>query len=217
MYCSDDAYEEIRSMLSEYDHPESGIHFIDTGNYHYMSRIFTSFIESEYELVLLDHHTDMQDTAFGDILSCGSWVKEILEKDAGLVSVLVIGPSVPAEGGTSELLPAPCERITASRYHKKTLPEGSGTGSRSSDIPLYISIDKDVFAGSECVTNWDQGDLLISEAEGLLRRITSGRKVIGADICGGVSKSDPGYIAGTEMRNLASDIRLYELCRQFFD
>ncbi len=229
MYCSDDASEEIRRRLSAEDHPERGIHFIDTGNYHYMSRIFTSFIDEEYDLVMFDHHTDMQDTAFGGILSCGSWVKEILEKDDHLRSVLVIGPPVAAEGGTPESVNTEKGTYTGWRYYGKKGSvtdgghrEASDTGetadilqaadiSQIAEIPLYISVDKDILDRSECITNWDQGELTLDELGKLIRTVASGRRIIGADICGGISVNDPEYVYGTDMKNTASDKFLYEL------
>ena len=99
MYCDDEAYRIIRDRLSEYEDPASGIHLIDTGNYHYMSRIFTSFIEESYDLVLIDHHTDMQEASFGGLLSCGSWAREVLEKDEHLGTLTVIGPEKFEDGG----------------------------------------------------------------------------------------------------------------------
>ena len=55
----------------------SGIHFIDSGDYHYISKIMTDFIKEPFTLVLIDHHTDMQDASLGgDILSCGNWAKK---------------------------------------------------------------------------------------------------------------------------------------------
>ena len=104
MYCDDEAYAAIRERLSETESPESGIHLIDTGNYHYMSRVFTSFIDEGYDLLLADHHTDMQEASFGGLLSCGSWAREVLEKDMNLRTLTVIGPEKFEPGGEDEEL-----------------------------------------------------------------------------------------------------------------
>ena len=222
MYCSDEAYSEIRKRLSEYDHPEEGIHFIDTGNYHYMSRIFTSFIDEKYDLIMFDHHTDMQESAFGDVLSCGSWVKAVLENDSNISSVLVIGPPKHADGGIAEAVCA--QGISAEGCRYFGIPEeNTGTekdnaysaddnaNKADSSLPVYLSIDKDILDVSECITNWDQGELKLEELKKLVCAATNGRRVIGADICGGISESDPDFSGDASALNLRSDRFLYSM------
>lgn len=214
MYCSDEAFDEIRSRLSVYEDPQYGIHFIDTGNYHYMTRIITSFITEKYDLILFDHHTDMQNAAFGGILSCGSWVKEILEKDENIDSVLIVGPPEPYPGGCPEVIRYPGGEALGYRYYKNGTDAGEPGGKIRSDVPVYISIDKDILDRSECITNWDQGDLSLDDLSGMITGAVRGRRIIGADICGGISMSDPEYDPRADVINIGSDVRLHELCRE---
>lgn len=202
MYCTDEAFAEICGRLSEISSPESGIHFIDTGNYHYMSRIYTSFINVKYDLILFDNHTDMQQAGFGDILSCGSWAREALDKDEHLSSLLVYGPSAFEEGGKDCVLSACGKDISGMVYRGKGYEEG--------DHPIYLSVDKDILDERYCVTNWDQGKLSLNELCGLLETATSGRHIIGADICGGISESDPGCTGDVLRENTASDFKIYK-------
>ena len=58
LYCSGLAREEIKKRTEKYG--IYGIHFIDSGNYHYVTKILTDRIDSKFSLVLYDHHTDMQ-------------------------------------------------------------------------------------------------------------------------------------------------------------
>ena len=75
-YCSIDSAQIIRAALKPYG--PGGIHWLDSGDYHYVSLFIQEMIQEPYSLVLFDNHTDNQDTAFGnDLLSCGSWVKEV--------------------------------------------------------------------------------------------------------------------------------------------
>ena len=203
MYCDDEAYRIIRDRLSEYEDPASGIHLIDTGNYHYMSRIFTSFIEESYDLVLIDHHTDMQEASFGGLLSCGSWAREVLEKDEHLGTLTVIGPEKFEDGGEERCVSASGKQLTAVTYE--------GMNHSGGNIPLYISVDKDVMNTSECITNWDQGDLTTDELCALIESVSGGRRIIGADICGGISESDPGYDSEAASKNTVSDIGLIQV------
>lgn len=74
-YCDDEACETIRDSLAGIS-PE-GIHWIDTGDYHYLSHFFLEKINEPFTLVLFDKHPDNQEDAFGaGLLSCGGWVKK---------------------------------------------------------------------------------------------------------------------------------------------
>lgn len=67
------------------------LHFIDHGNYHYLSKLYTDMITEPFHLVVFDHHTDMQEPAFGGLLSCGSWVKEVMETNQFVQGVTIVG------------------------------------------------------------------------------------------------------------------------------
>ena len=71
-YCDEDAMNAIRSRIAPYS--SGGIHFIDSGNYHYMTRIWLEKISEPFSLLVFDNHTDMQPPAFGGLLSCGGWI-----------------------------------------------------------------------------------------------------------------------------------------------
>lgn len=66
--------------------------FYRFGDYHYISKIMTDFIKEPFTLVLIDHHTDMQDASLGgDILSCGNWAKKVLQENPYLQRLVLIG------------------------------------------------------------------------------------------------------------------------------
>ena len=54
---------------------------------------------------------------------------------------------------------------------------------------VYLSVDLDVLSGEFARTNWDQGSMTMGELCGLVRRIKEARRIIGVDICGGISES----------------------------
>ena len=57
--------------------PCRSIHWIDTGDYHYMSALWLQKLASPACMVLFDNHPDDQAPAFGaEVLSCGSWMLE---------------------------------------------------------------------------------------------------------------------------------------------
>lgn len=115
-YCDDEAVEEINKLIDESgtaarneecetaaknegcetaaeveSETAARIHFFDNGNYHYMSKIWTDRITEPFDLVVFDHHPDMQPPRFGDILSCGGWVKKVLEENKFVQNVVIIG------------------------------------------------------------------------------------------------------------------------------
>ena len=133
----------------------NGIHFIDSGNYHYLSLLWLMQIKTPFNLILFDHHPYDQPPSFGQITSCGGWVLEAKETLSNLMNVYTFG--------VGEML---------------------DINSIDKDIPLYISIDKDVLSEDYAITDWDQGDMTIDEMIDLLKDIAKDRQIIGVDICG---------------------------------
>lgn len=76
-YCDRDGTLALKRMIADY--PAEGVHFIDSGNYHYLTKFWTDKLETPFSLIVFDHHPDMQPPLFDNILSCGSWVKDILD------------------------------------------------------------------------------------------------------------------------------------------
>lgn len=76
-YCTPEAALAIERALEPW--PLAGIHWIDSGDYHYLSEIFLRKADRDFALALLDNHSDEQQSAFGPgLASCGSWVSELL-------------------------------------------------------------------------------------------------------------------------------------------
>ena len=101
-YCDDDAIKEINELIDNAEcssgsinsnsaETAPGIHFFDNGNYHYMSKLWTDRLQEPFTLIVFDHHPDMQPPRFGGILSCGGWVKEVLDHNKFVQNVVIIG------------------------------------------------------------------------------------------------------------------------------
>lgn len=145
-----------------------GIHLIDNGNYHYATRFFLEKIPFDFDLLVFDNHSDDQAPAFEGMRSCGSWV---LDTKTDLGERLK---------GLS---------IIQNQNHTKN--------EAGSSRPIYLSIDLDILSKDEIDTNWDQGDWTL---ENLLERIsleTTGREVLGIDVCGGPLIKPMTPISGT--------------------
>ena len=205
-YCDDDAIKEINESI---DNAETcgksecsienrdnsinapAIHFFDNGNYHYMSKLWTDRVQEPFTLIVFDHHPDMQPPRFGGILSCGGWVKEVLDNNKFIQNAIIIGVK-------NELVETIREELSqsgeSSILEKVTFIKESELSILSSLIcsdfvnvlspNLYISIDKDALSPSYAVTNWDQGSLTLDALKNCITVLTTNHKILGIDICG---------------------------------
>lgn len=72
-YCSPEAEAVLRAAIA--GEGPGGVHWIDTGDYHYISKLWMEGIKEPFVLALFDNHPDDQEDAFGGgLLSCGGWV-----------------------------------------------------------------------------------------------------------------------------------------------
>lgn len=181
-YCSDDAQEEIRKRIWDYDY--RGIHFLDSGNYHYLSKFWLEKIEEPYSLIVFDHHTDMQESAFFGMLSCGSWIKEVLEEHPYIQEVCVVGPPKAAIEQCEPNLASRVVFLTQEELEAGILEKWHAFLENGKELPVYLSIDKDVLCLEDARTNWDQGEMKLEEMEKMIKQVFQKRNVLGADICG---------------------------------
>lgn len=168
-YCDDLAVETLRNRLK--DVPIKALHFIDSGNYHYLTYFFLERIQEDFALVLLDHHPDFQPPSFGNILSCGGWVKNAFEDDSHLKKVYMIDVDKTL---FEELGNLPKEVVYTAKEEVKNIPK---------DLPIYVSLDKDVLSEAEAATDWDQGDMKLSELLDIMR-VLQEHRLLGMDVCG---------------------------------
>lgn len=195
-YCDDMAAQKLKELIKPYS--VNGLHYIDGGNYHYLSKLWTDKIEKAFDLVVFDHHPDMQAPLFGSILSCGSWIKDTIEANPNLENVYVIGVNEElitedmrsshfggGENAVSTKIHFITKQMLADKREVSDIvaeEQTSGDNCRKNDI--YISIDKDVLSENEYKTNWDQGDMSVEELLEMLAFICRRRNVIGIDVCG---------------------------------
>ncbi|MCR5669934.1 MAG: hypothetical protein K6G10_02925 [Butyrivibrio sp.] len=174
--CDDEARKEIMDRIIDY----RGLHFIDSGNYHYMSALFLSLVKEPFSLVVLDHHPDMQRPMF-DILSCGGWVMDVLDNNPFVRDVHIIG--------ADKKLISQMEKDDRVRFYE--LSEVFGQEEvllPDTGYPVYLSVDKDVMSKDEIITNWDQGEALRSQVLSFIKKTASfagsDQALLGVDICG---------------------------------
>ena len=77
-YCDADGRNALRKTLAPY--PAKALHFIDSGDYHYLTEYWVSRLQEPFSLIVFDHHPDMQRPQWEGVVSCGGWVTDVLEK-----------------------------------------------------------------------------------------------------------------------------------------
>ena len=199
-YLDDSARSRIERRLCEvgaFEEPD--IHFIDSGNYHYMSLMFLNELDrknEEFNLLVFDNHPDMKPAAFGGITSCGGWILEAAEKYKHLRQICLIGVD---EGLMSELKPLPDSAVG-----KLTEPDRL-----DKRIPIYISIDKDVMPEPYTYCQWSQGDTDLESLMKTIRKIADTTAILGIDICG---ESEEIYNEKHQKANNQTNAKLLEFC-----
>ncbi|MBR0173450.1 MAG: arginase family protein [Lachnospiraceae bacterium] len=177
-YCDEDAYRSILKHMDAEGITPFGVRFLGNGNYHYLSYLVTEKIAEPYTLVLFDHHPDMRAPAFGEILSCGGWVRDALRKQKHLMRVVMAGVDETLYSEEHAMTPdarlSLCTELSVTGI-LSAIPEA---------YPVFLSIDKDVLAEDEIKTNWDQGEMSLRTLLTLVTAIRENRRVIGADLCG---------------------------------
>lgn len=232
MYCSKNAYEKIWGRIEPYG--IQGIHYIDSGNYHYITKIITDHITEPFGLVMYDHHTDMQIPMVPEMMSCGDWAGQALSQNKNLRQLVIVGPpesdieqTLESYSGSQSgrLLTFSAEDLHGDLLENKLKLIRT-------DLPLYISIDKDVLGTEYTETNWSQGDMTIDGLERLLSVFLGGQgeekntdayrnderyaggirhsRILGVDVCGEVQTdiSVPEYLEAEE-KNEKANIELF--------
>ena len=221
-YCDEEAIAEINKRTENLT--TAGIHFIDSGNYHYMTRLWLAKMEVPFALLVFDNHTDMQPPAFGGLLSCGGWIAAALEELEDLCHVILIGPDEAAYEQVDEGLKEKVSFLSREQlqkmedeeigyYIRTALNEKCGWEKQDGRLSLYISIDKDVLCPSDAQTTWSQGDMSLDTLLSCVQTVRECAKecqavIAGVDICG---EADMESVH----ENQANDLANQELLKAF--
>ena len=221
MYCTPEAEAELERRAARF--PLGGIHFIDSGNYHYMTRLFTKRIREPYNLVFFDNHSDMQPTMILELLSCGAWAKQTVEEDENLKRLILIGPDEKTISGidvanSHKLVCISRMELCEHEKLRKRLAERLSVVDMS--LPLYVSVDKDVMGEKYARTNWDQGDMSLETLKEILKILFGGAYqggggIVAVDICGELPQKDARFMeaAEAEQINRSTNQALYDFIK----
>ena len=182
-YCDAEASDRIRKEIQAFT--GNGIHFIDSGNYHYMTRLWLEKLQVPFRLLVFDNHTDMQPPAFGGLLSCGGWIAVSLEELPLLQEVILVGPDEEAYTQVEPDLQQKVLFLSREKLSTMTAEEKEGFfNNLSEDLPLYVSVDKDVLCKGDASTTWSQGDMHLSELMSFLELVLERQNILGMYVCG---------------------------------
>lgn len=215
-FCDDAAADEIRRCIADF--PARGIHFLDNGNFHYLTRFWCEKITEDFVLVVYDHHVDLRKPVFPGLMSCGSWIRDVLLRNSHCRAVLIIGP----ECAQADIIERELQSLVAEDQPPRSSAPARLCCFTEDDIldgrvarelphllnalhlPVYISIDKDVLSRKVLRTNWDQGIMTEAEFRHELDRFTMDPDIhiLGVDICG-----EPAYNACRRLLDDTRDLR----------
>lgn len=180
-YCDNESMKILEKKVQAIN-PKS-IHFIDNGNYHYLSKLWLSKIKEKFILLVFDHHCDMIKPAFSNnILSCGSWIMNCIEENKYLIKVIIVGLSneqkniIPNK--YSSKVSCICDDELSSNI--KLIKSIKNID----NLPIYISIDKDVLNKKIVDLTWDQGVIDLENLKYTLNYFIQSKNIIGIDVCG---------------------------------
>lgn len=186
-YLDDEANSKLLSLTSSLE--SEGLHWIDSGDYHYMTKLWTDKIVSPFSLVVIDHHPDMQESVFGEMLSCGNWLRFVLDNNAFLQKAFLIGVDdklVHETNGYGDKLTVFSESQVMAGVPVSVQIDGK----------VYLSVDKDALGSEYVSTDWEQGRMTQKQLFDCLSSFDK-NNVIGVDICGEEPKTvtDSSYNA----------------------
>ncbi|HZX29958.1 MAG TPA: arginase family protein [Rhodocyclaceae bacterium] len=185
-----------------------GTVFLGSGDFHHLSHFLLKRLPhpGPFDVVVFDNHPDNMRFPFG--IHCGSWVRHAAALP-GIRTIHVVGICSGdvglAHAWENHLLPLYRGRV---RYWTIGVDTGwaraVGLGKSvrrfdtgdalidaftahqgREDIPVYLSIDKDVLSPDVARTNWDQGELNLEQVGQVIESLAG--RLVGSDITGEIS------------------------------
>ena len=185
-----------------------GCVLMGSGDYHHITQLLLNRlnVEEPIHLIVCDNHPDNMRYPFG--IHCGSWVywasrlPQVARIDVIGMSSADISLKHAWENHWSPLLSGKLHYWSIQQNASWTKWIGAKSAWHGFDdadqlmdsflnqlsvlnLPIYLSIDKDVLSKEVVMTNWDQGYFLEQHLQRLIQ--ASAGRLIGADITGDVS------------------------------
>ncbi|MBQ1856958.1 MAG: arginase family protein [Bacteroidales bacterium] len=202
-FCDDDSQAEIARRLAGL--PFDAVHWIDAGDYHYVSKIRAGLIDRPFDIVMFDNHPDTHESDFSEMLNCGGWLYTALGTNPNLDHAIVAGIDPDLE---SECVRCG-DKVTVLPGHVDD--EEFFDAVSESNLPVFLTIDLDVMDKFYFHADWTQGEMDWNKMKTLLKGLLDRRAVIGIDICGGVP---PGQ--GGTKEDFRTNMHLRAMLHEFF-
>jgi arginase family enzyme len=142
---------------------------------------------------------------FGNMLSCGSWVRAAKLSNPNLEKVVMFGVADELATEADEPYVTCIRESEINGLSPYDLEDYISTIDVGRNI--YLSIDKDVMSKKFAATNWDQGTMSLLQLEAIVNKILDGRRLLGVDICGELSESKGGS-AEESLLNVRTNLEL---------
>ena len=140
----------------------------------------------------------MQKPMIEQMTSCGDWAGKVLKTNSWLQQLILIGPQ------ESDILQIYREKeglvsgaelqeklITFSEEEIQSVEGENKISGIKRNLPVYISIDKDILDEEYSETNWSQGKMSLPVLERLLMPFLKSGNILGIDICGECQQGIP--------------------------
>ncbi|WP_392538332.1 arginase family protein [Legionella sp. 227] len=186
-YTTNKSVNVFRELLNNLDIKTTLFTLLGSGDFHHLSYFFLERIKEPFNLIVFDNHTDC--SFMPPRFHCGNWLYSAAQLSL-CKKILHIGAT---DGycwfdrlfGLNQLI----RKKHFIAFSAQDVQSQGIQGYQNAlqqidrDLPIYISIDKDVFSAQEVETDWDQGILKITDFLEMLALLTQYR-IIGADITG---------------------------------
>lgn len=198
----------LRRVLLDLMPPDPGPVFTGSGDFHHVSLLLIERLAARgpLDVVVLDNHPDNMRYPWG--IHCGSWVSHVARLPF-VRQVQVMGITSPdvslRHALENRLLPLWRGRVSywclgsdvrwAPRVGLQSAIRGFDSPRAMLDVfaeqqsarnvPVYLSIDKDVLSARVARTNWDQGQMTEADIVEAASRVCS--RLAGCDVTGDVS------------------------------
>lgn len=185
-FCDADAAAALRRMVASSG--LEGLHWFGSGHYHYLSRFYAELVDRPFALAVADLHTDMQETPYEGLISCGGWIRDLMKECSLLRAVLLVGTDDALAAAQPAVEGPPLRMVTASALAGTSPAQAADL--IPAGLPVWLSIDKDVLRAEDAVTDWDNGVMTLDWLTDWLEATARSHVLLGADLCGDTSSPE---------------------------
>mgnify|MGYP002544496317 FL=1 len=165
----------------------------------------------------------MQKPMIEHMTSCGDWAEKVLETNPWLQQLILIGPQAKdieqlyrEKDGLMNRKEISEKLLTFSAEEIHTGEDKNKISKMKKNLPVYISIDKDILDKQYTETNWSQGNMSLPMLERWLSHFLENGNILGIDICGECQQGIPlpEYLQAEEL-NEETNQKLFEFLSHY--